>query len=100
VVEGFPEARDKEFVSVGDDIDRQAIVTVPVFEEEESKRFGRDVSAGRYKADVSARPIGDGDDAIEMVIFGKRANEINGDAVTTGVRHRMRVKRANGFLGG
>ena len=61
------------------------------------KAFGSDCCVGGRNSDVGTKMICNSDYAIESVIHGTGADEIDCDGVTTGVRDREGMQRTRWF---
>ena len=75
----------------------QTILAVPVHEEQCNKIFSGDVSATRYETNVGAKVACHCCNTVKAFIFGKLSHEIDGNALTTAVRHEQWVERVGGF---
>ena len=56
-VQSFPKAADESGVAVGDDVEREPVLAIPMSEEERCEVFRRDVCARGNEAEVAAEPV-------------------------------------------
>ena len=96
----LPEGAHKEFVTVGYNVDGEAVFAIPVNEEEFRELFGRHVVTAGEDTELGTQTTSDGADAVETVVFGEAANEIDSDTLEAAIGDGERMKRAPGFLGG
>lgn len=70
LVEGLLETRDKQLVTVRDNVEREAILTVPMLEGKCSEILGRDVHIGRDWAEIGTKTVRDCRNAVKTIVFG------------------------------
>lgn len=68
-MEHFPKPAHKRFVSVGDNIQRQAILAVLVLEEEASKALGHYIRTAWDKTEFRAQMVCYNRNVIETTVF-------------------------------
>lgn len=95
--ESLPELRNKELVTVGNDVGRQAVLTIPRGEEQSRKVFSRHVGSCRNEAYIAVQSIGDGRNTVKTVVFRKRSDEVNCNTIVSAIRHRKRMEGASRF---
>jgi len=67
-VQGPPEFRDEEFVSIGNNFLWQTVLAVPVVEKQEGQLFCGDVYLGRHDSDIGPQVVSHRQNAIEILI--------------------------------
>jgi hypothetical protein len=90
-VEGSPEFGGEERVSVRDEVEHQAVLTVPLVEEYYCYLGGGVCGVGTGDAYVGTKGVGHGEDGVLPILFWEWTDEIQGDCVEAVVWYWQRV---------
>jgi len=67
-VQGAPKLQDEKLISVGDDLEGEAIFTIPIVEKDDCELFSRYVSTCGDDSYVRVETIGNGKDAVKTIV--------------------------------